>query len=97
MSERHISRSVALSKESITAVYLHIFNDANIAASCAVGHASVHQSSVTNQGLVVSKFCVSKKNLVIPRLKLISAHMASNLIENLKAVLKRCNIRSVTG
>ena len=70
MGERHISRSVALNKESITVVYLHIFNDANIAASCAVGHALVHQSSVTNQRLVVSNFRISKENFVIPRLKL---------------------------
>ena len=41
---------------------------------------------------------VSQKNpLTIPKLELVSAHMASNLIENMKAALKCCNIRSVTG
>ena len=68
-----------------------------IVASCAVVYAVVHQPSVTIQGLVVSKSRFCKKNLTIPRLELVSAHMASNLIENVKAALKRCNIRAVTG
>ena len=103
MGERHIEfkneipRSVALSKESITAVDLHVFGDASIVASCAVVYAVVHQPSVTNQGLVVSKSRISKKNLTIPKLELLLAHMASNLMENVKTALKRCNVRSVTG
>ena len=71
-----ISRLVALNKESITAVDLHVFGDAIIVASCVVVYAVVHQTSVTNQGLVVSKSRSSKKNLTIPRLGLVSAHMA---------------------
>ena len=77
MGERHIEfkneipRSVALSKESITAVDLHVFGDASIVASCAVVYAVVLQPSVTNQGLVVSKSCISKKNLTIPKLELL--------------------------
>ena len=59
--------------------------------------AVVHQPSVTIHGLFVSKSRISKKNLNIPRLELVSASMASNLIENAKAALKRSNIRSVTG
>ena len=90
-----LPRSVALNKESITAVDLHVFGNASIVASCAVVYAVVHQSSVRNQGLVVSKSHISKKNLTIPRLELLSAHMASNLTEYVKAALKRCNIRLV--
>ena len=41
----------------------------------------VHQASITNQGLAVSKFFISKKTLIIPRLELVSAHTASNLQE----------------
>ena len=95
--KNEIPRSVALNKESITAVDLHVFGDASIVASCAVVYAVVHQPSVTNQGLVVSKSRISKKNLTIPRLELVSIHMASNLIENVKVALKHCNIRSITG
>ena len=88
-------RSVTLNKESITAVDLHVFGDASIVASCAVVYAVVRQPSVTKQGLVVSKSRISKKNLTISRLKPVSAHMASSLIENVKAALKRCNIKSI--
>ena len=55
----------------------------------------VHQPSVTNQGFVVTESRISEKNLTTLRLELASAHMASNLIENVKAALERCNIRSV--
>ena len=95
--KNEIPRSVVLNKESITTVDLNVFVDASIVASCAVFYAVVHQPSVTNQGLVHSKSRISKKNLIIPRLELVSAHMASNLIENVKAALNRSNIRSVTG
>ena len=96
--KNEIPRSVALNKESTAAVDLHVFGDAGIVvASCAVVYAKIHQPSVTNQGLVFSKSCISKKNLTIPRLELVSAYMTSNLIEDVKAVLKRCNIRSITG
>ena len=88
-------RSVALSKECITAVDLHVFGDARIVASCAVVYAVVHQLLVTNHWLVVSKSRISNKNLTIPTLESVSAHMASNLIENVKALLKRCNMRLV--
>ena len=95
--QNEIPRLVALNKESITAVDLYVFGDASIVPSCAVVYAIVHQPLVTNQGLVVSKPRISKKNLTIPRLELVSANMASNLIEDVKAALKRCNIRSITG
>ena len=95
--KNELHRSVALDKESITAVEFHVFDDANIAESCAVVYAVIHQPSTTNQGLVVSKSRNSKKNLTIRRVELVSEHIASNLIENVKPALKRCNIRSITG
>ena len=77
--KNEILRSVALNKESITAVDLHVFSDASIVASCAVVYAAVHQPSVTNQGLIVGKFRISMENLTIVRLELVSANIASNL------------------
>ena len=93
---RDTSTSVALNKESITEADLHVFDDASVFASCAVVYAVVHKISMRNQGLVVSKSCISKKSLTTPRLELVLAHMASNLIQNVKSVLKRFNVRSVT-
>ena len=46
--KNEITRSVALNKDSITDVDLHVFGDAGIAASCAIFYAVVHQPSVTN-------------------------------------------------
>lgn len=57
----------------------------------------VHQPSVTIHGLVVSKSCISRKSFNIPRLEIASADIASNSIENTKAALKSCNIRSIAG
>ena len=59
--KNEIPRSVTLNKESITAIDLHVFGDASIFERYAVVHAVVHQPPVTNQGLVVSKSCISKK------------------------------------
>ena len=95
--KNELQRSVALDKESITAVKFHVFDDASITESCAVVYAVIHQPSITNQGLVVSKSRISKRNLTIRRLELVLEHIASNLIENVKPALKRCNIKSITG
>ena len=46
--KNEITRSIALNKDSITAVDLRVFCDAGIAASCAMFNAVVHQPSVTN-------------------------------------------------
>ena len=59
-------------------------------------YAVVYQPSVRNQELVLNESRISKKSFTIPRLELVSAHMASNLIENVEGALKRCNIRSIT-
>ena len=58
--KNEIPRSAPLNKEFITAVDLHVFGDASIAASCALVYAVVYQPSVTKQGSVVSKSGVSK-------------------------------------
>ena len=50
-----------------------------------------------SQGLVGSKSRISKRDLAIPRLELVSTHMAFNLISNVKSALKNHNVRPVTG
>ena len=92
-----IPRSLTLKLEPITSVDLQIFRDASILGYCAVAYAVVSQPSKVNQGLVASKSRLSKKDITIPRLELIAAHMAANLATNIKAALKDLNIRSVIG
>ena len=57
----------------------------------------MNQPSAISQGLVASKSRISKRDLTIPRLELVSIHMACNLISNVKSALKNQNVRSVTG
>ena len=90
-----IPRSIPTHKESITSVDLHVFGDASIVANCAAVYAVVNQPSAISQGLVASKSRISKRDLTIPRLELVSTHMACSLISNVKSALKNQNVRSV--
>ena len=97
LNKVEIPRSLTLKLEPITSVDLHIFGDKSILGCCAVANAVVSQPSKVNQGLVASKSRLSKKDITMPRLELIVAHMAANLATNIKAALKDLSIRSVIG
>ena len=92
-----IPRSIPTHKESITSVDLHVFGDASIIANCAAVYAVVNQPPAISKGLVASKSRISKRDLTIPRLELVSTHMACNLVSNVKSALKYRNVRYVTG
>ena len=66
--------------------------DASILANCAAVYAVVYQPNITKKGLLVSKYLISKKDVTIPRLELVSMHMGSNLVFNVLSVLKTYNI-----
>ena len=69
----------------------------SLEANCAAVYAVVNQLLAISQGLVASKSRISKRDLTIPRLELVSTHMACNLISNVRSALKNQNVRSVTG
>ena len=92
-----IPRSIPLNIESVTSLDLHVFGDASVLANCAAVYAVITQPNSINQGLVTSKSRISKKNLTIPRLKLVSAHMSANLVTNKKLAIQTQNVKSVTG
>ena len=71
---------------------LHVFGDASILANCVAVYAVVYQPNITKKGLLVSKYLISKKDVTIPRLELVSMHMGSNLVFNVLSVLKTYNI-----
>ena len=50
-----------------------------------------------SKGLIAAKSRLAKKNLTIPRLELVSAHMAANLVENVRVALEGYPIKSVHG
>ena len=92
-----IPRSLPIHRKSITSVDLHVFRDASIVVNCAPVYAVVNQPSAISQCLVANKSRISIRDLIIPRLELVSTHMACNLISNMKSALKNQNVRSVTG
>ena len=63
-------------------VELHAFGDASTRGVGAAVYAVVRQHSGTTQQLVAAKGRLAKQGLTIPRLELIAAHMATNLLVN---------------
>ncbi|XP_046841821.1 uncharacterized protein LOC124435934 [Xenia sp. Carnegie-2017] len=53
----------------------------------AVVYAVVKQSSGSTQGIITAKARLAKQGITIPRLELVSAHMACNIVDNVRKVL----------
>ena len=92
-----IPRSITSIQELPKAIDLHVFGDTSGVGTSAAVYAVVHQESGVNQGLLAAKSRLAKKGLSIPRLELVSSHMAANLAENTKNALDGQLVRSVTG
>ena len=74
-------RSIPEYREPIDEIELHSFGDARGSEVSAAVYAVVKQRSGASVGLIAAKSRLAKKNLTIPRLELVSAHMADNLAE----------------
>ena len=92
-----VARSVVKHEEKILSIDLHAFGDASGKGVSAAVYAVVEQPSGRNQGLVTAKSRLSKKGLTIPRLELVSGHMATNLVYNVKEALEGFPVRKVYG
>ena len=92
-----ILRSLVAFQEKINAIDLHVFGETSGIGTAAVMYAVVYQRSGKIQGLVASKARLAKKGLIIPRLELVSAHMAANLAQNAKDALQGLPVRHVYG
>ena len=89
-SEYTVSRSVTSQQEEIRvkkSVELHAFSDASMTGVGAAIYSVVHQPSGSCQQLVATKSRLAKKSLSIPRLELVGAHMATNLLINIRNAL----------
>ena len=84
----NVPRTLAPSKAPIEDVALHAFEDASGKGVAAAVYAVVTQSSEVNQGLVAAKSRLGKQGLTIPRLELVSGHMAVNLLTNVREALE---------
>ena len=60
-------------------------------------YAVIEQPSGVSQGLVTAKSRLAKEQLTIPRQELVSAHMACNLVHNVKQALKGFPVSDVYG
>ncbi len=83
-----IPRSVTAHQEDIKAIDLYAFGDASQKGVSTVACAVVFQESGVNQALITSKSRLSKKDLSIPRLGLVSGHISANLPHNINPILK---------
>ena len=57
----------------------------------------MYQESGMQQGLLAARAQLVKKKLTMPRLELISSHMAATLVDNIRGALQRYVVRSVYG
>ena len=86
--ETTVPRPLAPFQQPIDSAELHVFGDASIHGVGAAVYSIVRQEKGVTQTLVAAKSRLAKRGLTIPRLELISAHMATNLIVNVKNALK---------
>ena len=83
-----VPRSLAAHQEDIQAIELHAFGDASGKGVAAAVYIVVVQEKDVNQGLVASRARLAKKGLTMPRLELVSGHMAMNLLSNVSEALE---------
>ena len=92
-----VARSVAVYRESLDEIELHAFGDASKKGVAAAVYAITKQASGVNVGLVAAKARLAKQDLTIPRLELVSAHIATNLVSNVKKTIDDVSVISVFG
>ena len=96
-AEVMVARALTCAQEQIEEIELHAFGDASKNGVCATVHAVVRQPSGVSQGLVTAKARLAKQGLTIPRLELVSAHMAANLITNVGRALQGFPVKQCYG
>ena len=77
-AEVKISRSLAPAKDLVRGIGLRVFGDTSGTRTAAAVYAAIHKHSSPNQGLGIAKACLAKKDMTIPRIELVSIHMAAS-------------------
>ena len=90
-------RVLTLQREQIEQIELHFFCDASVNGVSVTVHAVVKQRSGVNTGLVATKARLAKQGLTIPRLEFVSAHMATNVINNVRCALEGFPVKQFFG
>ena len=84
LTEVTTQRALALYQHPVNSVELHVFGDASTYGVGAAVYSVVHQEDRITQTLVAAKSRLAKRELTVPRLELVSAHMATNLVVNVR-------------
>ena len=79
-----VPRAIPQHREEISNIVLHCFGDASGQGVSAAVYGVISQPSGDSVGLIAAKARLAKQVLTIPRLELVSGHMATNLIVNVK-------------
>ena len=82
-----VPRALALYRQPILSLTIHVFGDASAKGVSAAVYAVVHQDQGVTQQLICAKSRLAKKNLTMSRLELVAGHMAVNLVTNVQAAL----------
>ena len=83
-----VPRSLAVHQEEVQSIKLHAFGDASRKGVPTAVYAVVVQELGVNQGLAAARARLEKKGLTIPRLELVSGHMAVYLLTNVTEALE---------
>ena len=96
-AEVNTQRPLAPYHEQVDSFELHAFGDASAIGVGAAVYSVVRQKSGVTQSLVSAKAKLAKKDLTVPRSELVSTHMATNLVMNVKNALTELPEPAVYG
>ena len=82
-------------EETTESIDLHVFCDASLNGVGANVYAIIHQGHNVTQGLLTAKARLAKRDLTFPRLELVAAHMAANLVHSVRKALEGSPVREV--
>ena len=85
--EQLVPRPIVHYEEEIEDIELHSFGDASLSEVGAAVYVVVPENSGTTHQLVAAKGRLAKQGLTVPRLELVAAHMATNLLVNVRNAL----------
>ncbi|KAK3737964.1 hypothetical protein QZH41_000764 [Actinostola sp. cb2023] len=90
-------RALVKAGEPTETIALHAFGDASGRGVAAAVYAVAEQESGVSQGLVAARARLAKQGLTIPRLELVAAHMAVNLLTNVRDAISWLPVQSMYG
>ncbi|XP_046846738.1 uncharacterized protein LOC124440389 [Xenia sp. Carnegie-2017] len=92
-NEENVTKRIVLSE--IASIFDSL--DASGQGTSAAVYAVILQGKGIGQGLITAKSRLAKKGLTIPRLELVSAQMATRLMDNVRSVLEGLPVRHCVG